>query len=280
MIWSNGGSTHALVTGPASQFHLNYNTLFTQEPPPAPTSANAVLYFDEQRGDGIYCFKEVCKQAQINSGYKVISANAGASDASCDATACVLLCPGMEKCCCPASGSDFTQLYFHWSPTLLDNRVTNSSACPSTAYTNCGNADGSIYLYNQTGRLALISYSNAEKTHFIAAATQESQAWVESIGYTADSLLGFVDAPLPPTPTPPPTSHAPTSQIWGFGVSGDVNTLPAGFSQENLLSHSLRGATAAWDTFGVALRRAYNTTKKADEDVFLTSLTIWTGSSV
>ena len=59
-------------------------------------------------------------------------------------------------------------------------------------------------------------------------------------------------------------------------MSGDVLSVPPGFEQSTLLVHSPHGATAAWDRWGVTLRRAYNTTKRTDEDVFLAALTLWT----
>ena len=36
------------------------------------------------------------------------------------------------------------------------------------------------------------------------------------------------------------------------------------------------GLNDAWDAWGSTLRAAYNTTKAADEDIFTTTLTLWT----
>ena len=73
-------------------------------------------------------------------------------------------------------------------------------------------------------------------------------------------------------------STAPGSQpiALGFGVAGDVASVPEGFVQDTLVVHSTRGLTLAWDTWGATMRRAYNTVKRADEDPFLAALTMWT----
>ena len=65
-------------------------------------------------------------------------------------------------------------------------------------------------------------------------------------------------------------------KVWSFGVSGDVMSVPAGFSQSTMLVYSDEGLNAAWDGWGGAIRKAYDTDKKADEDVFLSALSIWT----
>ena len=65
-------------------------------------------------------------------------------------------------------------------------------------------------------------------------------------------------------------------KVWSFGVSGDVMSVPAGFRQSTMLVYSDEGLNAAWDGWGGAIRKAYDTDKKADEDVFLSALSIWT----
>lgn len=276
-IWPGGtlpGGLHALVSGPASSFHLNYNRLIDLNKPP-PTTRKAVLYYNAKRGDATLCLTAGCAQTQVASGYTVISADEGLSAAECDAPACVLMCPSMDTCCCPASGADYQPLYFSWSPTHQDNWVSNSSSCPGPSYTNCGNADGAVYRRSSPGRIPLVSYVNSKRTHHIAAATAKSQTWAEGLGYVSEGILGYLEAPKP-GPPPPPTPPKPHAKVWGFGVSGDVTSVPPGFTQDTLLVHSSLGPTAAWDEWGSSIRKAYNTTKKADEDVFLTSLTIWT----
>jgi len=40
--------------------------------------------------------------------------------------------------------------------------------------------------------------------------------------------------------------------------------------------YSKQGPTRAWDVWGGSIRSAYKTVKRADEDVFLAALTLWT----
>ncbi len=74
----------------------------------------------------------------------------------------------------------------------------------------------------------------------------------------------------------PATAIAPANTTWSFGVSGDVVSVPAGFRQSTMLVHSTRGPVVAWDDWGATIRSVYNTTKRADEDIFLAALTLWT----
>eukprot|EP00040_Diaphanoeca_grandis_P008597 m.45775 g.45775 ORF g.45775 m.45775 type:complete len:1168 (-) comp20058_c0_seq1:7-3510(-) len=268
------GGMHALVSGPASAFHLNYNTRFQPNANPSSNDDKAVLYYNPARGDVTFCLSDNCKKTQVASGYTVLSPNEGHAAATCSAPACVLLCPGEPTCCCPASGADYQRLYFSWSATNQDNWVTNTSGCPNPAYQNCGNDDGAIYFKNASGRLSVTSFVNTNGTHHIAAATETSKQWALSHGYTAQGVLGYIDTPVAPPPPTPPAPPAPF--VWGFGVSGQVGTLPAGFVQDTLVVHANTGPTAAWDEWGASIRKRWDTTKKADEDVFLTSLTIWT----
>jgi hypothetical protein len=86
----------------------------------------------------------------------------------------------------------------------------------------------------------------------------------------ADVVVGYSQTPA---------AHPKRSgSVWSFGVSGDVQGVPAGFRQSTLLVHSHAGANDAWDEWGSSLRSAYDTRKLADEDVFLAALTMWTDS--
>ena len=76
------------------------------------------------------------------------------------------------------------------------------------------------------------------------------------------------------TPAIKPASKS--AGAWGFGVSGDVLSVPAGFKQSTLLVHSGDGPNDAWDEWGSSMRAAHGTKKAADEDVFLAALTLWT----
>jgi len=61
-----------------------------------------------------------------------------------------------------------------------------------------------------------------------------------------------------------------------YGVSGELHSVPAGFTQQSMLYYSRSGLNAAVDGWGTTLRTAYQTTKQEDADVFLQTLTIWT----
>lgn len=65
-------------------------------------------------------------------------------------------------------------------------------------------------------------------------------------------------------------------RVWGFGCGGEILNVPPGFAQEVLLVHSSRGVAEAWDAWGVAQRRRHRTTKKAEQDPFVTMLSVWT----
>ena len=78
---------------------------------------------------------------------------------------------------------------------------------------------------------------------------------------------------------PPPGGSNPAGAkdtAWGFGVSGDVLSVPPGFTQSTLLVHSGLGANDAWDEWGATMRSAYDTKKDADQDIFLAALSIFT----
>lgn len=109
------------------------------------------------------------------------------------------------------------------------------------------------------------------------AATDATKQWAVSRGFAADGVVGYVDKPLAPKPSPPPgPPPRPVKKVWGFGVSGQIGSLPAGFEQESMMVHTAEGPTAAWDNWGAKIRTAYNTRKKADEDIFLAAMTLWT----
>ena len=83
-------------------------------------------------------------------------------------------------------------------------------------------------------------------------------------------VVGYTEAP----------QHLPAANdqnnVWSFGVSGDVLSVPPGFTQSTLLVYSAAGPTRAWDVWGSSMRAAYETTKLADQDIFLAALTMWT----
>ena len=265
---SSGGGTglSALVQGPASAFHLALHRVYNEgtTPPPAPGPAGdvpATVYFNKQRGDATLCLSDTCAQAQVASGYtKLFDEGYG-----------------------PAPGGQpmyVAPLFFSWSAAAQDNWVTASAARPGPGYANFGNGDGAAWKEGGVARSALLAYAKDEgggNAHHFAGATNASQAWALANGYVATGeVLGYLDDPVPtppPTPAPPPT---PNPVLWGFGLGGEVASLPARFAQETLLTHSDRGVSAAWDAWGSALRRAHNTTKLADADPFVAALSLFT----
>ena len=341
-VWPSSGTTthrmHALVTGPADSFHLNYNRL--QSTSPAQDGIlTAKLWQNMARGDVVLCLSQACDRTQHNSGYTVLSANEGTINPAS------IPPPGM-----PGGKGLSVPLYFSWSQANTDNWVTNSSVCPGKSYNNCGNADGLIYCCPAKGRIPLDTYSNRNNTHHIAVASNKSKEWATVHGYIRTGTLGYLDAPSTTPSIDLCTTHSGTDYVccdlkrvnvsspaecctacketgpsctgwktnrdggecylktgtlynpvkvgsdvvvgysstpkskpnrddrslWTFGVSGDVVHVPPGFKQSTLFVHSQSGANDAWDEWGATLRAAYNTTKAADEDIFLTALTMWT----
>ena len=64
---------------------------------------------------------------------------------------------------------------------------------------------------------------------------------------------------------------------WTFGVSGDVDIVPAGFRQRSAFFVSrTAGPTAVWDRFGALLRNATATRRRVSEDVFASAVTVFT----
>lgn len=342
MLWptnNGGGGIQALVTGPASAFHLNYHRLSNGGGGTSARQLTAKLWYNAGRGDVTLCLSSDCDTTQTKSGYTLLSANEGTVNPSS------IPPPGM-----PGGEGLAVPLFFSWSQVNKDNWVTNSSACPGPSYcANHGNPDGLIYCCAAKGRIALETFVNANGSHHIAAAKAHSKAWAVVHGYHSTGILGFLDSPPPmtdlctthagvdyvccdlhhvnasspaeccaackaaapacsgwkterhggtcflktgeltnpvkvsdnvvvgyshpPHDTPPSTNSA---KVWTFGVSGDVQSVPAGFTQSTLLVHSPHGANAAWDQYGASIRAAHNTTKLADEDIFQTTLTLWT----
>ena len=65
----------ALVVGPASAFHLNYNT--RTDTNSASTRKKAKLWYNEARRDVTLCLSSGCDTTQINSKYVLLSADEG-----------------------------------------------------------------------------------------------------------------------------------------------------------------------------------------------------------
>lgn len=134
------------------------------------------LWYNKRRGSATFCASAGCDTTQRASGYSMLSADEGIVLDHSDPSA---LAP----------------LYFSWSQTNLDNWVTNTTACPGAAYTNCGNPNGFVYRNAFAGRMELISYSNAKGTHHMAAASPAMKAWATAHGYHAQGTLGWLDPP-------------------------------------------------------------------------------------
>lgn len=145
-----------------------------------PVVSQAKLWYNAARKDVVLCLSDTCDVTQKASHYTILSANEGNYGRV------------------PSKGPNTTQLYFSWSPSILDNWVTNISTCPNHKYTNCGNPDGLVYSNSgsskEKGRIAVVSYSNAGH-HTMAAATAPMKAWAVAHGYTETGTLGWLDAP-------------------------------------------------------------------------------------
>eukprot|EP00035_Acanthoeca_spectabilis_P033311 m.22938 g.22938 ORF g.22938 m.22938 type:complete len:1111 (+) comp5887_c0_seq1:65-3397(+) len=251
-----GGATgqSGLVASAADSFHLNFNRAGAFTAPPS-GPVDGLLFLNDDRGDAVFCGGPLCRKVQTDSKYHIIADEGSLpSDAS----------------------NDTVPLYFAWSNQNQDNWVTTSSASPGPGYTNSGNPDGFLWKAQDAkgARRAVTQYVSSTGTHHVLTGSPAGKAWVLAHNYTAGSVLGYADPPPPPTPSPPTPPGVNTA--WTFGVSGEVASVPAGFTQTSVIVYSLDGLTAAVDSFGTTLRAGYNTTKKDDEDVFLATLSLWT----
>jgi hypothetical protein len=145
MIWpgESAKGVQALVAGPASSFHLNYNTKGLASA--SGTKRSAKLWYNAARGDMSMCLSVGCDSTQQKSGYTLFSVEGSVDPKNIPP-------PGM-----PGAKGASTKIYFSWSAANTDNWATNSSACPGPSYTNCGNADGFLYTTSAKGRVAMVS---------------------------------------------------------------------------------------------------------------------------
>lgn len=286
LLWpsnrSDGTGLAALVSGPASAFHLAIHKVFRNSPTPSPSPSPAPgqgapparVYYDAERKDAVLCLADsVCDTVQSRSGYTVL----------------------FEEGFGAPYGTQpmYAQpLYFSWSEQNLDNWETISASQPGQSYTNFGNKDGAIWLTGGNGRNEVVSYSlkdpsTGQVVHHVALATAAAKAWAVGNNYTAGPTLGYLDPPHKPVVDDPADLAADdtgtreallvdSGTVWGFGVAGEVAALPRGFAQDTLLAYSSLGVAATWDVWGTTLRRRFNTTKRADFDPFVAAMSIFT----
>jgi hypothetical protein len=150
----------------------------------AEAAPTAKLWYSKQCDAATFCASAQCDTTQLASGYTVLSADEGSSLHQSDPYA-------------------RAPLYFSWSGTNFDNWVTDSSACPGAAYTNCGNPNGAVYKAPAAGRVELTTYSNTNGTHHMAATSPAMKSWALAHGYTAQGTLGWLDAPGAVPKAPP-----------------------------------------------------------------------------
>eukprot|EP00038_Savillea_parva_P030019 m.74990 g.74990 ORF g.74990 m.74990 type:complete len:1118 (+) comp8955_c0_seq1:34-3387(+) len=253
LTWPSNGSRTGqvgLLASAADSFHLNYNRM---GPPGVAPPANAVLYLNTKRGDLSFCADAQCIKTQIASGYTLFSVEGVPPPSS-------------------STGPDTVPIYFSWSDANQDNWVTTSAKKPGPSYNNFGNADGALWAaQNAAGtRMAAESYVSPTGTHHVLTASAAGRAWVAARNYTSTGVLGYLDPP--PTGPPPPVP----GNVWSFGVSGEVQAVPFGFTQRSVFVYAQDGMNAAVDAFGATLRSGYKTAKKEDEDPFLATLSLWT----
>lgn len=195
LLWapeaSGSAALEALVAGPASAFHLNYNTRVRRAASPTRREAPA----------------DVCAEHR-----------------------------GTDYVCCDLEHVD---------------NVTSPAACCSLCKAHKGCTAWKIDAASGSGTC----YLKQGPLH-------------NPVKVAASVVVGYS---TPPAPVPSGGEF-----VWNFGVAGDVVSVPAGFEQSTLLVHSPRGPNDAWDAWGASMRRAHNTVKRADEDVFLAALTMWT----
>jgi hypothetical protein len=131
----------------------------------------AKLWYSIARKDATFCASEGCDETQKASGYAVLSPDEGYV---------------------PSPSHETTSLFFSWSATNLDNWITDKSTQPGPSYTDYGNPDGAVYSSAAAGRLELVTYTNADGTHHMAAATASMKAWALAHGFTAKGTLGWM----------------------------------------------------------------------------------------
>lgn len=173
----------------------------------------AKLLWNSKRQDMVFCASSSCEKAQINSGY-TLYAREGIS---------------------PSTGMP---LEFWYNSQLQRNCVTNSTVKPPyPGYANHAD-DGFLYTFSGAGRLPVFQFYNSALDAHMVAASEQGQAFAKAHGYVQQGILGYID------PWQSSTVPAPTLT---FGVSGEVNSVPANFSQRNMLYFSQRGYNAAVD---------------------------------
>lgn len=131
---------------------------------------------------------------------------------------------------------------------------------------------------------------NKNTGHESAAASASSKLLLAARGFTFVRVLGFVDGAVwgeslsttspmgnrKATMSPLQSISTADPSMWSFGVSGEVESIPPDFRARTIMRLSLRGLNAAVDGWGSTLRAAYNTSKKTDEDLFATTLSVFT----
>lgn len=144
--------------------------------------------------------------------------------------------------------------------------MTTNSTPPDPSYTSGPNSNGFIYRSGGDLRLPVELWFNAATQHASAVSSPAARLLLQQRGFAFVQVLGYVD--LPGTPR--------SQGIWSFGVSGEVESVPSGFSASTIVRLSTDGINSVVDGWGAAMRRAYNTTKLADEDIFLAALSLFT----
>eukprot|EP00047_Mylnosiga_fluctuans_P019241 m.80440 g.80440 ORF g.80440 m.80440 type:complete len:1055 (+) comp8042_c0_seq1:56-3220(+) len=205
----------------------------------------ATLYYNHNRDDYVFCTNTLCVDTQVASGYGALSHEGFA----------------------PSTGESgaTVPLYFWWSPTKQTNYVTTNTTPPDPSYTSGPNPDGFIFSSPSSSRIAVELWANPTTGHTTAVASAAAKALLSSRGFSSVQTLGYIEG-----------AHSDVQSQWVFGVSGELTSVPTGFRARSMVRVSLDGINDVVDGWGASMRHAYNTTKLADEDIFLAALSVFT----
>ncbi len=270
LLWGGGGGgagMSAMVAGPASAFHLNYNRRSEAQPPPPPDPELCV----PKTGTDYQC----CEYRQEPS--------VGST------SACCALCQADAQCSAWKIDSKDPLGTCYLKKGELSNPVPSPtavvgrrSACNATiimGHDYVGGDISSVDGVQSAAECCVLCQANPSCSHFKIALNGGSGTCYLKSGPLINPVVCpkcAVGIVRNGTTSGAGCGTSASTSTWSFGLSGEVDEVPQGFEQSTLIVHSPQGPNAAWDNWGGAIRAAYNTTKRADEDVFQAALTIWT----
>lgn len=251
LAWATSNATQpqaAMVVSAGNHFDQNFPRVGALQSDGTPIT----LMHSKQRQDTVFCASDVCMSVQTASGYKPLFPHT---------------LEGTAPAASAAAREPLVALDFWWSASQQDNWVcANTTTPPGPGYGPNHGPDGFLYQTSKPGRLAAEAFFSSSAKDHLLTSSPEGKAWARLHGYVSQGVLGYVDPP----------GSASSNMALSVGLTSEVASVPSSFRQQALFYFSPQGINAAYEGWGATLRRAYNTTKKLDEDIFLTALSLWT----